>query len=413
MRSFVVSTGTVSRSVRVRIAESHINADTMPSTRRREEVRRIALSTASVERLTDDFDCGVQTPSEPAFVPEERDHPDDRRDHEADNDPESGVGPLAGEADVHPEDARDQRQREDDHAEHRQDPQDVVLPVRDDRLVRVLERLHDLLVVVEQVPDALGGVDKVVEVELEVLREETLDVSLEQAEGRPLRLDDLAVGDDLLLHPGDVVDDLLGAQVLDVVLDRVELVGDLVENREAVVEEVVQHLVQQAAGPLAEELLAELLVLLAAAEEPRHRQQLDVRHRHEVVGAEEEVELACVQPLDGLVVGREVQDAEQVALVGVVVDLGPLALGQNVLDVEWMPAEARPQLVDGLGLERLEVDPGQPVGAELSDAWFRARNDRLCEPARPRPPDAGQAWHRYGGDRRSLAPCSAWYPGRL
>ena len=46
----------------------------------------------------------------------------------------------------------------------------------------VLERLDDLLVVVEDVPDALGGVDDVVEVELELLRQEPLDVPLEEAQ---------------------------------------------------------------------------------------------------------------------------------------------------------------------------------------------------------------------------------------
>ena len=41
--------------------------------------------------------------------------------------------------------------------EDREDVEDVVLLVRDHRLVRVLERLDDLLVVVEQVPDPLGS----------------------------------------------------------------------------------------------------------------------------------------------------------------------------------------------------------------------------------------------------------------
>jgi hypothetical protein len=52
--------------------------------------------------------------------------------------------------------------------------------VRDDRFVRVLEPLDDLLVVVEEVPDPLAGIDDVVEVELELLGQEPLDVSLEQ-----------------------------------------------------------------------------------------------------------------------------------------------------------------------------------------------------------------------------------------
>src|SRR5207244_190848 len=98
----------------------------------------------------------------------------------------------------------------------------VVLLVRDQRLVRVLERLHDLLVIVEQVPDPLGGVDDVVEVELELLRHQPLDLPLELPERRPLRLDDLAVGDDLLL---DLLDE-------GVELARVEAAYGRVVDRE-------------------------------------------------------------------------------------------------------------------------------------------------------------------------------------
>ena len=85
------------------------------------------------------------------------------------------------EVHVHPEDAREQGERQDDHAEGGEHPQDLVHPVREHRLVRVLERLHDLLVVLEHVPDALGGVDDVVEVDLELLGEVAL---LGRARGR-------------------------------------------------------------------------------------------------------------------------------------------------------------------------------------------------------------------------------------
>ena len=161
-------------------------------------------------------------------------------------------GAVAREGHVHPEDAREQRQRQQRRAEDGEDPEDVVLAVRDHRLVRRLEPLDDLLVVVEQVPDPLGGVDDVVEVEVELLGQEPLDAALEHAQRRSLRLDDLPVADDLLLHVREVADDVLGAPLEHVVLDRVELVPDLVEDREAVVEEVVEHLVQEPAGPLRE-----------------------------------------------------------------------------------------------------------------------------------------------------------------
>ena len=90
------------------------------------------------------------------------------------------------------------------------------------------------------------------------------------------------------------------------------------------------------------------------------------------------------------------EDAEQVAVVEIVVDLWPLALREDVLDVERVPPKARTQRVHRLRIDRrVEVNPGEAVGAELSDARFGARCDRLCEAARSRPPDAGQARHRY------------------
>ena len=72
------------------------------------------------------------------------------------------------------------------------------------------------------------------------------------------------------------------------------------------------------------------------------------RERDEVVGADEDVELGGVQALDRPVVDREVEDGEEVALVGVVVDLRPLALRHDVLDVERMPAEALGELLRAL-----------------------------------------------------------------
>ena len=73
-------------------------------------------------------------------------------------------------------------------------------------------------------------------------------------------------------------------------------------------------------------------------------QELAVRDRDEVVGADEDVELRGVEPLDRAVVDGEVEDGEEVALLGVVVDLRPLALRDDVLDVERMPAEALGEL---------------------------------------------------------------------
>src|SRR2546430_13687328 len=105
------------------------------------------------------------------------------------------------------------------------------------------------------------------------------------------------------------------------------------------------------------------------------------------------------------------EDAEEVAVIDVVVDLRPLALREDVFDVERVPAEALTQRVDRFGIDRrVEVGPGEAVGAELSDARVRARGGRLREYARPPPPDAGAAGHRYSAARPAFGPRSPRVP---
>ena len=149
--------------------------------------------------------------------------------------------------------------------------------------------------------------------------------------------DDLAEVDDLLLHVGDVAHDLLAAADEDVLLELLELVPDLAQHREAVVEGLVDDLVEQVAGALGEELLADLLVGAAALEQVLDRLQRLVRQRDDEVGADEQVQLARVQAPDLLVEDREVQDDEQV--VRVLVDLRPLVAGHDVLEVERVEVE--------------------------------------------------------------------------
>ena len=108
--------------------------------------------------------------------------------------------------------------------------------------------------------------------------------------------DDLAEVDDLLLDVGDVAHDLLAAAAEDVLLELLELVADLAQHREAVVEGLVDDVVEQVARALREVLLAHLLAGAAALEQVLDRLQRLVGERDDEVGADEEVELARVQP---------------------------------------------------------------------------------------------------------------------
>ena len=290
---------------------------------------------------------------------------------------------LAGHAHVHAPDARDQGQRQDHDAERGEHAQHLVDAVREHRFVGDLERLDDLLVVLEHVPDALGGVDDVVEVDLEVLGEVALLGPLEVAQHGALRPDDLAEVDDLLLRVGDVAHDLLGAALEDVLLEPLELVADLAQHREAVVERVVDDLVEQVARALREQRVAHLLARAAALEQVLDRRDRLVRQRDQVVGPDEDVELGRVQPPDRLVEHREVQDDEQVVVV--LVDLRALVAREDVLVVERVEVEVllQPGPVDRP--RPLDVDPAQAVGLDDLDVGLGLRRSRARNrPARER-----------------------------
>ncbi len=316
---------------------------------------------------------------------------------------------LARHVHVHAPDAGDQGQRQDDDADRGQHPQDVVDAVGDHRLVGLGQRLGDLLVVLEHVPDPLVGVDDVVEVDLEVEvgRQVALLDLLEVAQDRPLRPDHLAEVDDLLLDVGDVAHHFLGAAVEDVVLERVELVADLAQHREAVVEAVVDQPVHQVAGAAREELLAQLLLAAAALEQVLDRLQRLVRDRHHVVGPDEDVELAGAEPPRGAVEDRQVEDDEEVVVVDV--DLRPLVAREHVLEVERVEVEV---LLQPGALQRpgpLDVDPAQAGGVDLLDVGrlgLRRRRglEELAAAAGPSQPRLRKVRHRSGSSSRRASP---------
>src|SRR4051794_39808416 len=206
-------------------------------------------------------------PLEEATLPEVVDEGAKSHGHAAEDEPEARDVILPGDADVHPPDRGDQRQRQQDDAEGGEHAEGLVASVGEHRLVGALERLDDLLVVLEHVPDALGRVVDVVEVDVEVVGDVARLGALEVAERRPLRSHDLAEVDDLLLDVRDVADDLLRAALEDVLLDALELVADLAQHRKGRVHARVDDPVEQVARALGEVLLALLLVRAAALEE--------------------------------------------------------------------------------------------------------------------------------------------------
>ena len=272
---------------------------------------------------------------------------------------------LAGDVDVHPEDARDEGQRQQDGAEGGEHTEDLVTAVGEHRLVGALERLDHLLEVLEHVPDAFPRIVDVVEVDVEIVRDVARLVALEVAEGGALRADDLAEVDDLLLDVRDVAHEILGPALEDLLLDAVELVAHLAQHGEGGVDAGVDDPVEQVARAIGEVLVADLLGGAALLEEELDRPDLLVGEGDDVVGPDEDVQLGGVQPTEALVEAREVQDDEEV--VGVLVDLRPLVARVDVLVIEWVEVEAllEPLLVGGT--RPLDVDPPDGILPTLDD----------------------------------------------
>jgi hypothetical protein len=144
-------------------------------------------------------------------------------------------------------------------------------------------------------------------------------------------------------------------------------------------------------------LLPQFLLGAAALEQVLDRLEPLVGDRDQVVGADEDVELSCVQAPDRAIEDREVQDDEQV--VGVLVDLRALVARQDVLEVEGMEPEL---LLEPSTLERrgaLDVDPAQPLGGDRLDLglallWLRRGRDEMAGPGQPSQPWLREVRHR-------------------
>jgi hypothetical protein len=147
------------------------------------------------------------------------------------------------------------------------------------------------------------------------------------------------------------------------VLQGVQLEPDLVEDREAVVEHLVDDLVEQEPRTLRHVVEARVVARFAPRPQGGDRLERLLRDGDEQPGADEDVQLSGLEASRALVEAGEVQHQEHVAVV--LIDLRPLAPSrEHVLEVERVELVVlRQPRRFGLG-GLLDVQPGEAVGLE-------------------------------------------------
>ena len=118
-----------------------------------------------------------------------------------------------------------------------------------------------------------------------------------------------------------------------------------------------------------------------------------IRDRDQEVRPDEHVELGRVQPADGLIEDREVQDDEQVVVV--LVDLRALVAREDVLVVERVELEVLLEPGALRGARALDVDPAKPAPLDGLDLGLGA-SSRRAESTRARAERLRRGFGRLG-----------------
>ena len=153
---------------------------------------------------------------------------------------------------------------------------------------------------------------------------------------------------------------------------------ELLHLRPVVVDHRVDDPIQQHARPLAEEPIVLVAEVVDLAERPRHARM----HRHQVLRAEEEVD---VLGLEAVLRGREVDAVQdQIEVVAVGFDLGMVRLAHRVFDGELVEVKHVGEDARLLRGRAVEVDPHpdpaarlEPGGVHLVDRLGGTR-PRVC-----------------------------------
>lgn len=150
-----------------------------------------------------------------------------------------------GDVGAHGENIGVDRHREHNRREDREDLHREVELIGEEGVVGCFEGLDNFLVVFEDVPKADIGADEILKIDFEGAWNEWAFFLKERLDDGSLRFQCPAEIENVSLYNGDFEDHLFFFSVEDAFLDRVEVLGDVVEAREAGTEKHIEEMIQE------------------------------------------------------------------------------------------------------------------------------------------------------------------------
>jgi len=270
----------------------------------------------------------------------------------------------ARQVDIHPIKGTYHSSRNADSENDGQQGEYPVGPFLAQEKVGVLEDLDALLALIKVAPEPGQVVADIAEVHLKVSLGIALRFLLQFYHNALYRPDDAALGSDISAQGGNI----LGSAQLIIeylVLYLVQIGQGLVHHGETVVYQSIYDTVHKVARILAQILLANLFVLLAAIRQAGKGFQVAIVDGYHKVLAQEDSCLAGSGNAGGVVENREMEDDKKVAFI--LVNLGELNLAQTVVEVEGMKRIVLSQIVHLLPRRPFDIYPSKISQSNLID----------------------------------------------
>ena len=294
--------------------------------------------------------------SEPPFPFKDDDcHSGDDK-HEDSMNPEGVRAVAEGDGGRHREHIGIHRHREEDSRKDGENLHGEVELAREEGIVGGLKRFNGFFVAFEYVPDADIGADEVLEVWLEIIGDVQMVFCEERFEYGTLWFQRPSEIEDIAFENGNLEHHLFFLFREDLGFDEIEALGDVVEFREAGIEEDIEHSVEEVRWSLTHVESATTFVLREFGEEFRERVDVVFVTGDEVSVGEDDIEFAREsRPVIGIEEGYV--DGKKKTPV-ILDDFRLIGRRDELFDGEGMNGKVFLKIRDVFVMRIFEVDPG-------------------------------------------------------